>query len=50
MLLGGRVPQFDMKNEWLQALRDLNDKIHRDTRVNASLLRLGDGTTFAFKL
>ncbi|XP_064630891.1 probable caffeoyl-CoA O-methyltransferase 2 [Lineus longissimus] len=51
VLWGGKV--FDEANNDPDpdtvALRLLNDKIHKDKRVDVSMLTIGDGTTLVFK-
>lgn len=48
-LWSGAVADPDINDEDTQAIRSLNDKIHRDTRVMASLLPVGDGINIVLK-
>lgn len=49
VLWGGSVADPSDQDEDTRAIRALNDKIHRDDRVEMSLLPLGDGLTLAMK-
>lgn len=49
VLQAGRVADPATNNDAVNAIRALNAKIHRDERVTASLLPLGDGLTLARK-
>ncbi len=49
VLWGGSVADPSDQDEDTQAIRALNDKIHRDPRVDMSLLPIGDGLTLALK-
>lgn len=49
VLWGGSVADPSDQDADTRAIRDLNDKIHRDPRVDMSLLPLGDGVTLALK-
>lgn len=48
-LWSGRVADPADATEDTRALRELNDALHRDERVDLSLLPLGDGLTLALK-
>ena len=50
MLWGGRVTQAESKDEDTEAIRVMNAKLHKDTRVCVSMLSVGDGVTLARKL
>lgn len=50
MLWGGKVIDNEDTSEATQAIKQLNQKIHTDTRVEMVLTTLGDGVTFARKL
>ncbi len=49
VLWGGDVANPADHEKDTQALRDLNDKLHRDGRVVISMLAIGDGLTLALK-
>ncbi len=49
MLSSGRVLESDAGNADVAALQKMNEFIHRDDRVDALLLPLGDGLTLAVK-
>lgn len=49
VLWSGRVADPAIDDADTQALRDLNAKVHRDERVDASLLGIGDGLLLARK-
>ena len=49
VLWGGRVADPESGSEDTKAIRKLNAKIHKDRRVTASLLPVGDGLTLARK-
>ncbi len=49
VLRGGRVADNNETDEADTAIRELNAKIHRDERVNISLVPIGDGLTLALK-
>ena len=48
-LWGGAVADPDYQDADTQALRELNDRLHKDERVTISLLPVGDGLTLARK-
>ncbi|MBW3624923.1 MAG: class I SAM-dependent methyltransferase [Armatimonadetes bacterium] len=48
-LWGGRVADPSVQDEDTQALRSLNETIHRDERVTSSIVPIGDGLTLALK-
>lgn len=48
-LWGGSVANPEKNDPDTQALRQLNDKLHKDDRVTISLLPIGDGLTLARK-
>ena len=49
-LWSGAVADASKDDEDTRAIRAFNDAVHRDTRVAASLLPIGDGVTLALKL
>lgn len=49
-LWSGWVAEKDRRDADTVALREFNDKLHRDDRVALSMLPLGDGVTLALKL
>jgi predicted O-methyltransferase YrrM len=49
VLWGGAVADLDDRSAATEALRQLNDKLHADERVDVSLLAVGDGLTLARK-
>ena len=49
VLWSGRVTQMDATDPETLAIRALNQKLHRDERINLSLLPLFDGLTLAHK-
>jgi caffeoyl-CoA O-methyltransferase len=49
MLLSGRVADPEDQNVSAAALRALNEKIYRDTRVEMALTTVGDGMTLVIK-
>jgi predicted O-methyltransferase YrrM len=48
-LWGGAVANRDINDEDTVALRAFNEHVHRDTRVDISLVPIGDGLTLARK-
>ncbi|MDJ0806493.1 MAG: class I SAM-dependent methyltransferase [Gammaproteobacteria bacterium] len=48
-LWGGAVANPEDQDADTQALRELNDRLHTDERVNISLVPIGDGLTLARK-
>lgn len=50
MLWGGKVVDKSDDTPWTLAIRELNEKLHKDERIEVSLTTLGDGVTFARKL
>ncbi len=50
VLWGGRVADSDNSEESTVAIRDFNARVHKDERVTASLVPIGDGLTLAVKL
>jgi predicted O-methyltransferase YrrM len=49
-LWGGQVVEMASQSEDTQAIRRLNEKLRLDSRVQISLLPIGDGLTLALKL
>ena len=49
VLWSGRVAQTGSADQETRALRQLNDKLHGDERIDLSLLPIGDGLTLARK-
>jgi predicted O-methyltransferase YrrM len=50
VLLGGRIVEKDSRSDSVKAMRMLNEKLHRDSRVNLTLLPISDGLTLVQKL
>jgi len=50
ILWGGQVIDKKSKSEDTQAIRRFNDRLYSDSRVQLSLLPIGDGLTLALKL
>ena len=48
-LWGGAVADPADQDADTQALRELNDRLHKDERVGISLVPIGDGLTLARK-
>jgi predicted O-methyltransferase YrrM len=49
-LWSGHVADPSVTDDDTNAIRKVNDAVHRDARVTASLLPIGDGVTLALKL
>jgi predicted O-methyltransferase YrrM len=49
VLWGGKVADRNIQDNRTKAIRDLNQKLHRDERVIISLVPIGDGLTLALK-
>ena len=49
-LWGGQVIDKKSKNEDTQAIRQFNERLRTDLRIQLSLLPIGDGVTLALKL
>ena len=49
VLWGGRVARPEVTDEDTIALREFNDHLHQDERIDLSLLPIGDGLTLARK-
>ena len=49
-LWSGRVADPSVQDADTVAIREVNDALHRDTRIDVSLLPVGDGLTLALKL
>lgn len=49
MLWDGAVADFNVQDKTTLALRNLNEKISRDSRVNSCLMTVGDGLMLAHK-
>jgi caffeoyl-CoA O-methyltransferase len=50
VLLGGRVLDPEADDEGTVAMRELNDRLARDPRVQVAMVAISDGITFARKL
>lgn len=48
-LWSGKVAQANVRDDTTQHLRDFNDHLHQDQRVDMSLIPIGDGLTLARK-
>lgn len=48
-LWSGNVANASVQDPQTQALRELNQKLHQDSRIDLSLIPLGDGMTLALK-
>ena len=49
VLWGGKVADPEIQDPQTIAIRNFNEKLHRDTRVNISMLAIADGLTLARK-
>ena len=49
VLWSGKVADSEIQDNRTKIMRALNQKIHQDTRVNLSLVPIGDGLTLAMK-
>lgn len=49
MFRGGRVAEPSPEDESVQAIRELNEKLHTDERIELTVLPLADGVTLAMK-
>ncbi|WP_267383011.1 class I SAM-dependent methyltransferase [Cyanobacterium sp. uoEpiScrs1] len=49
VLWGGKVADKDIKDNRTKKMRALNEKIHKDLRVNISLIPIADGLTLLLK-
>ena len=49
VLWSGKVADPDNQEEDTVAIREFNQKLHQDDRIDLSLLPIGDGLTFARK-
>ena len=49
VLWSGKVADLDNQEEDTVAIREFNQKLHQDDRIDLSLLPIGDGLTFARK-
>lgn len=49
MLWGGSVANSEVQDADTKSLRQLNEKIHRDSRVDMALATIGDGVMLAMK-
>ncbi|MCB1683840.1 MAG: class I SAM-dependent methyltransferase [Pseudomonadales bacterium] len=49
VLWGGRVVDAGSTDDDTRAIREINKKVHRDSRVDACILPIGDGLTLAVK-
>lgn len=49
VLWDGQVADFNIQDNRTKKIRELNIKIHQDSRVNLSLVPIGDGLTLAMK-
>jgi caffeoyl-CoA O-methyltransferase len=50
VLWSGRVADLDIQDNRTNKIRAFNQKLHQDSRINLSLLSIGDGLTLAMKL
>ncbi|MGB3694480.1 MAG: class I SAM-dependent methyltransferase [Spirulinaceae cyanobacterium] len=49
VLWGGKVADAEVQDPQTSAIRTLNEKLHKDTRVTISMLAIADGLTLAWK-
>ncbi|MGK7956766.1 MAG: class I SAM-dependent methyltransferase [Crocosphaera sp.] len=49
VLWGGKVADPDIKDNRTQRIRNFNEKLHQDPRINLSLVPIADGLTLALK-
>ena len=49
VLWSGKVANPENQEEDTVAIREFNQKLHQDDRIDLSLLPIGDGLTFARK-
>ena len=49
VLWGGRVADSQVQDSSTQAIREFNQKLHQDQRVNLSMVPIADGLTLALK-
>ncbi len=49
VLWSGRVANSEIQDNRTQKIRDLNQKLHTDNRINLSLVPIADGLTLAMK-
>ena len=49
VLWSGRVADPEVKDNRTQAIRDLNQKLHQDSRITLSIVPIADGLTLALK-
>ncbi|MDJ0704549.1 MAG: class I SAM-dependent methyltransferase [Leptolyngbyaceae cyanobacterium MO_188.B28] len=49
VLWSGRVADPEVKDNRTQAIRDLNQKLHRDPRITLSVVPIADGLTLALR-
>ncbi|NJK38701.1 MAG: methyltransferase domain-containing protein [Oscillatoriales cyanobacterium RM1_1_9] len=49
VLWGGKVADLTVQDDRVRAIRALNQKLHHDSRINLSLIPIGDGLTLAVK-
>ena len=50
VLWGGKVADNNIQDNRTKSIRELNQKLHQDSRVNISLVPIADGLTLALKL
>ncbi len=49
VLWGGKVADFDVKDNRTKKIRNFNEKLHQDPRIVLSLVPIADGLTLALK-